>query len=210
MKDDSINNVTQLKEIVKLNNIKFKSENREETYSWIDKNLRKLHYFKENRKHKGIIKKYLMNMTGYSESNIDKLISRRKEQGEIKMLERTQHKFPKKYIREDIVLLAEVVNAYRGQNGCTIKKICKEMFEIYKDNKFERLSKISVSHLYNLKKTFVYQKHDLTFTKTNPVSVNIRERLKPDPKDIPGYLRVDSVHQGDLNKEKGGILHTLH
>ena len=77
------------------------------------------------------------------------------------------------------------------------------MFEIYKDNRFERLSNISVSHLYNLKKTFVYQKHNLIFTKTNPVVVNIGERMKPDPKGVPGYLRVDSVHQGDLNKEKG-------
>lgn len=201
---DSIENITQLKEIVKLNKfIKFKSINKQETYFWIDETLRKSHYFKESKKNKGITKKYLINMTGYSEGAIDKLIAKRKKHGKIKILERTQHKFPKTYRREDVVLLAETVNIYRGQNGCAIKKICKDMFEIYKDSKFERLSKISVSHLYNLKKTFVYQKHNLIFTKTNPTQVSIGERTKPDPKGIPGYLRVDSVHQGDLDKEKG-------
>lgn len=204
MNDENIKGISEIKEILKLEkNIKFKSKNRLETYEWIEKKLRKFHYFKESKKHKGIIKKYLIEITGYSESNIDKLIFKKRKTGDIKVLKRTQHKFPKKYLREDIVLLSEIVNVYRGQNGFAIKKICKEMFEIYKDKKFERLSKISVSHLYNLKKTFVYQKHNLIFTKTNPTQVNIGERKKPDPKGIPGFLRVDSVHQGDLNKEKG-------
>jgi hypothetical protein len=43
----------------------------------------------------------------------------------------------------------------------------------------------------------------LTYTKTNPVSTNIGERTKPDPNGEPGYLRVDSVHQGDMDKQKG-------
>lgn len=32
---------------------------------------------------------------------------------------------------------------------------------------------------------------------------NIGERRKPYPEGKPGYLRVDSVHQGDLDKDKG-------
>ena len=35
------------------------------------------------------------------------------------------------------------------------------------------------------------------------MAVNIGERKKPYPEGKPGYLRVDSVHQGDLDKEKG-------
>jgi len=62
---------------------------------------------------------------------------------------------------------------------------------------------ISVSHLYNLKKTRVYESKSLNYTKTNPTQSDIGERRKPRPNGIPGYLRVDSVHQGDLDKEKG-------
>ena len=43
----------------------------------------------------------------------------------------------------------------------------------------------------------------LNYQKTHPVKVNIGIRKKPAPYGKPGYLRVDSVHQGDLDKEKG-------
>jgi hypothetical protein len=33
--------------------------------------------------------------------------------------------------------------------------------------------------------------------------VSIGERRKPDPQGRPGYLRVDTVHQGDRDGEKG-------
>jgi hypothetical protein len=36
--------------------------------------------------------------------------------------------------------------------------------------------------------------------------VNIGERRKPVPDGCPGYLRVDSVHQGDLDGIKGVYL----
>ena len=59
------------------------------------------------------------------------------------------------------------------------------------------------SHLYNLKKTRVYESKSLYYTKTNPVQRDIGIRKKPEPFGKPGYVRVDSVHQGDLDKEKG-------
>jgi len=65
------------------------------------------------------------------------------------------------------------------------------------------LSYISVSHIYNLKQTEVFKYHSLTYTKTTPAKVDIGERRKPQPYGRPGFLRVDSVHQGDLDKDKG-------
>ncbi len=41
------------------------------------------------------------------------------------------------------------------------------------------------------------------FTKTSPTKVNISERKKPFPHGQPGYIRIDTVHQGDLDKRKG-------
>jgi len=40
-------------------------------------------------------------------------------------------------------------------------------------------------------------------TKTRPVSIAIGERRAPAPNNQPGYLRVDSVHQGDQDGVKG-------
>lgn len=39
--------------------------------------------------------------------------------------------------------------------------------------------------------------------KTRPIKTNIGERRKPFPEGRPGFLRVDSVHQGDLDGVKG-------
>ena len=132
------------------------------------------------------------------------MIAKKKKFRKIVLKKRTQHIFTKFYTKEDISLIAEVGNMYRGQNGYALKKVFSDMYNMYEDFEFERLSYISVSHIYNLKKTNVYKKHSLIYTKTNPVSVKIGERVKPAPRGIPGYLRVDSVYPRDVEKTQGG------
>lgn len=204
MNDDHITSVAQLAELVKFaKQAKFKSNDKEETYEWVGRTLGKFRYHSESKKHKGVIKQYLTSMTGYSEGQIDKLIRRKKEHGRVFLKERTQYTFPRFYETADVALLAEVANAYRHQNGKALKKVCHDMYHLYGDRRFERLSHISVGHLYNCKKTRIYQSRVLHYTKTQPTQVPIGERRKPDPEGKPGSIRVDSVHQGDLDKEKG-------
>lgn len=107
--------------------------------------------------HKGIVKRYLMTMTGYSETQIDRLIARKKETGRVVVKERTQPTFPRVYTPADVVLLAEVDAAEQYRNGKATKKTITDMYEVYGDRRFERLAKISVSHLYNLRGTRIYQ-----------------------------------------------------
>ncbi len=68
---------------------------------------------------------------------------------------------------------------------------------------FERLAGISVSHLYNLRQSAPYGKHAAVFEPTRPNPVSIAERRRPDPQGRPGFLRVDTVHQGDWDGAKG-------
>jgi hypothetical protein len=142
-------------------------------------------------------------MTGYGDSQIDVLIKRKKKTGYIIPKKRTQNSFQKFYTIEDIYLLAKTSDLYQNQNGYALKKVCEDMYLNYKDIRFEKLSKISVSHLYNLKKTRIFESQALTYTKTQSVSIPIGERRKPDPDGKPGFLRVDTVHQGDLEGVKG-------
>ena len=144
-----------------------------------------------------------MFVTGYSDSQLDRFIREKKERGTLKIKKRTQYTFPRFYESRDIALLADVANGYHHQNGNALKKVCEEMYHVYGDTRFERLKHISVPHIYNLKKTSIYQSKALHYTKTQPIKANIGERRKPQPYGKPGYLRVDSVHQGDLDKEKG-------
>jgi len=205
MIDDHLVSVAQLTEFVKLNNsAKFKSNSSKvETYEWINKTLSKFRYRYLKKKEKSIVKKFIMNMTGYSEGAVDKLIAQKMKTGRIVVKGRTQNAFQRFYEPSDYSLLADVSNVTLNQNGRALQEMCKSMYLDFDDSRFERLSKISVSHLYNLKKTNIYQAKSLHYTKTNPVNVNIGERRKPQPFGKPGYVRVDSVHQGDLDKQKG-------
>ena len=203
--DDHLVSVAQIQEFSKLNNCaKFKSNSSKvETYKWIDNSLGKFRYFSLKKGEKSIVKNYIMKMTGYSEGCIDKLIRRKKEFGKIFVKERTQNYFQTFYEPADIGLLAEVSNITLNQNGRALKEMFKGMYKDFNDMRFEKLSKISVSHIYNLKKTYTYETKSLYYTKTNPVQRDIGIRKKPEPFGKPGFVRVDSVHQGDLDKEKG-------
>jgi len=204
MDDNHIVSVTQLAELVKFGKcVKFNSNNKKQTYEWISRTLGRFHYFSESKKNRGMIKNYIVVMTGYSGDQIKKLIRRKKKFGKVFLMERTQHTFPKKYEASDIALLADTSSALSHPNGKAVKQMMKDMYTLYGDNRFEKLQYISVSHFYNLRETNIFQSRMLNYTKTRPVKVNIGIRKKPSPYGKPGFLRVDSVHQGDLDKEKG-------
>ena len=69
--------------------------------------------------------------------------------------------------------------------------------------RYERLAGISVSHLYNLRQSQTYRRQRHTIEKTRPVTRPIGERRKPQSDGQPGYIRIDTVHQGDLDGKKG-------
>ena len=60
-----------------------------------------------------------------------------------------------------------------------------------------------MARLYRLWQGFVHRQRSLTVHTTRPTAAAIGERRKPNPQGRPGYLRVDTVHQGDRDGEKG-------
>ena len=82
--------------------INFKSNDKKEAYTWVGKTLGKFYYFSESKKNKGIIKSYVINMTGYSSGNVGKLIAKKKQLGVLRLGERTQNTFATFYTNEDI------------------------------------------------------------------------------------------------------------
>lgn len=204
MNDDNVVSMAQLKELIKLgNSATFIRNNQTEAYTWINTTLVRFRYQRETKKNRSIIKRYIKTMTGYSDSQVDRLIAQKKQSGHIRLKKRTQPTFPRIYTAEDIALLVEVDNAEERRTGGATKKTFIDMYTTYKDERFKRLATISVSHIYNLRGTRQYVSKSLTYTKTNPTSVAIGMRLKPQPLGKPGFIRVDSVHQGDLDKVKG-------
>ena len=208
MSADRIESVEQLAELIKAAET-LGAERVERTddigvvYAWMTDLLIRLRYRSLKRPGKGIVRRYIILYSGYTKSHVDHLIAKYRKEGKIARKKRAQPGYERVYTSEDIALLAEVAEAYQHQNGRALKEVLKEMYTVHADTRFERLSRISVSRLYDLKKTEVFRTKALTYTKTRPTAVHIGERKKPYPEGRPGFLRVDSVHQGDRDKEKG-------
>lgn len=205
MQDDQIVTINQLEEFSKLSDegAKFTAENKVERNQWIEKVLARFKYFSCRKKDKTIIKKYLARMTGLSKTRVKKMISRKKKFGRISPFQIHRHQFEKKYGSTDIALLCKTDNLHQRMSGPAIREILQREYHIFGKEEYKSISNISAPHIYNLRKTRQYVSHSLTVKKTNPVKILIGKRTKPKNNGVPGFLRVDTVHQGDMEKEKG-------
>ena len=197
-------NIAQIKEFLKASqSIEFQGSSRDEKYKWIEDTLGRFSYYRLQKKDKSAVKDYLIQMTGFSDAQMTRLIAKKKKYGMILADNAKRHSFTKTYTPEDVARIIETDNAHDRLSGPATKRIFERMYHVFSDTRFSRLKNISVAHIYNLRNTRQYQSFARFFTKTKPAQVNIGERRKPDPQGKPGYLRVDTVHQGDLDKEKG-------
>lgn len=204
MNDSHIISITQIKEFLKLNaGIQFKAVSRKEKYQWIEKTLSKFRYFNLRKRDRATLKNYIRQMTGLSDARTTRIIARKKKFGKLWLGSFRRHRFPKKYTPADVARLIETDNAHQRLSGPATKEILRREYEVFHQEPYQNISQISSSHIYNLRSTRQYQSHSLFIKKTNPVKISIGERRKPEPQGKPGYLRVDSVHQGDMEREKG-------
>ncbi len=181
----------------------FRRQSRAETYAWIEKTLRQYEYFSRSREEKGLLRRYLQKMTGYSPAQLSRLIAQFRQTGQVRLRPYQRHRFPRKFTREDQLLLAEVDEAHNRLSGPATLAILEREYELFGHQEFQRLSTISVAHLYRLRRGSFYRGHTLTVRKTKPTTARYGERRRPDPQGQPGYLRVDTIHQGDREGEKG-------
>jgi transposase InsO family protein len=183
--------------------IRFEGENREQVYGWVEQVLRQQQYEKQGRKARGLLRRYLEKMTGLSRAQVTRLIARYRASGELQPAHYRRHRFPQRYTRADIELLATVDEAHETLSGPATRRILEREYQHYGKPGYQRLASLSVAHLYNLRHHQRYRERRLNYTKTRPTTVSIGERRRPDPQGQPGYLRVDTVHQGDRPGAKG-------
>ena len=176
---------------------------KKERYDWIRKELIRFSYLELGKVQKGVLIRYLTKVSGYSRQQVTRLIEKYRKTGYIKTKPANRPVFKTRYTKEDIRLLAKMDQRYDLPCGQAIKKLCERAYTVFDETQFERLSTISVSHLYNLRKTKTYGLTRQHFQKTQSKVSTIGERRKPRPNGSPGYIRIDTVHQGDLDKQKG-------
>lgn len=183
--------------------IRFAGENRQQVYAWVERVLREQRYSRLGRAGRGLLRRFLEKMTGLSRAQVTRLIARYQAGGTVQLAVYQRHRFAQRYTRADIELLAAVDEAHENLSGPATRRILEREYRTYGKPEYERLAAISVAHLYNLRQHQRYRERRLTYTKTKSISVNIGERRPPDPQGQPGYLRLDTVHQGDQSSDKG-------
>jgi transposase InsO family protein len=183
--------------------VRFAGQRREEVYGWTERTLVRHQYASLNRPGKGLVRSYIARMTGLSRAQVTRLITAYGKTGRVKAVAYRRSKFATRYTTADVNLLAYVDQAHGNLSGPATRRVLEREYAEYGQAAYQRLAAISVAHLYRLRNSEGYRKRNASYQPTRPTPIPIGERRKPQPHGSPGYLRIDTVHQGDQDGRKG-------
>lgn len=174
-------------------------------YAWVETVLRRFEYSRLPRGERGTLLVYLQRLSGYSRAQITRLVSRWSSGKPLaKHYAGPAHAFARRYTAVDVALLADVDRAMGTLSGAATACVLRRQRDVFGDERFARLGSISVGHLYNLRNSAGYRNQRVVQTKTQSTkNTKIGVRKAPAPEGRPGFIRIDSVHQGDLDGIKG-------
>ena len=183
--------------------VEFKVEGKDARYAWTEDTLKRFHYRELGKAERGVMRRFIERVSGLSRAQVTRLVQQYLHRGRVRRRQRTVRGFTCRYTQTDIRLLAEIDELHATLSGPATKKLCERAFNVFGDERYERLAEVSVAHLYNLRKSTPYTRRRRHFEKTRPTQVALGERRPPRPNGQPGFIRVDTVHQGDLDRIKG-------
>lgn len=210
MNETQLSTIAQLKEFLSAcGAVQFTPEGGDsERYAHISRVLKRLDYPRLGKSDKGVLLLYLRHTSGYSRQQITRLVKawRINRLAPVPLAKRycaPKVPFARKYTSADIALLVEMDKAHQDVCGPAIVHLLQRAYSVYDDKRYERLATLSSSHLYNLRKSSGYQHQRVSIAKTHPVCNPIGVRRAPQPNGRAGFVRIDTVHQGDLDGVKG-------
>ena len=176
----------------------------DERYGHIATVLNRFGYKRLKKPDKGWILRYLECTTNDSRQQLTRIIKRwRTGKKLVKAYCAPKHGLVRKFTDADILVLAETDSLHGTLSGPATRHLMARALNVFGDARYERLATISVGHLYNLRKRHGYIDRRRVFAKTRPTGIAIGERRAPAPDGRPGFIRIDSVHQGDQDGLKG-------
>jgi transposase InsO family protein len=183
--------------------VRFTGLRRAEVYGWVERTLVRHEYGGLGRAGKGLVRQYVARMTGLSRAQVTRLIAEQRDTGGVKAVPYQRRKFATRYTAGDVELLAYVDKAHGNLSGPATKRIMAREYAEYGQAVYQRLARISVAQIYRFRNSAAYRKRNTSYQPTRPTVIPIGERRKPRPQGSPGYLRIDTVHQGDQDGRKG-------
>ncbi len=203
MQAKDIENSSKINNIVKEALIEIKFTTRKDKIKWVKNFLNSVNYRKiKNKKTKGMVGEIISNITTAKERTISKWLKLYKSNN-LRTRTYNRNKFHRIYLNEDIILLADVDSKVERLSAESLRNLFIREYKIFNNKDFERLSHISKSHINNLRGTSIYRTKMLKFNKTHSNKANFLPIGKMIANGKPGYIRVDSVHSGIWNEQKG-------
>jgi transposase InsO family protein len=207
MNEAQVRSLEQVRQVLEgTQSLEFRqAEDDQGRYAWIESVLRRFDYRRLPRAHRGSVLAYLQRLSGYSRAQITRLVSRW-DAGKrlVKDYRAPEHAFARRYTPADVALLADVDRAMGTMSGPATACVLRRQRDVFNDARFEQLGSISVGHLYNLRNSAPYRAQRVVLNKTRPTqAATIGVRKAPAPEGRPGFIRIDSVHQGDWDGTKG-------
>ena len=172
--------------------IEFTSSGREERYLWVERVLAAQKYRDLGKSERGLVRAYLRKVTGLSEAQTTRLIRAYLGCGVVRAQPYQRHTFAVKYTAEEIALLAEMDRVHGRLSGPGTRRILQRAYEQFGEKQYERLAKISVGHLYNLRSSARYRNQAAVFERTHPVrrlSGSGASRIHKGGRDMCGWIR---------------------
>ena len=206
LQTERINTVDQINAFLEGNEqVDYLPQERDDAYEFVRRTLVRIGYGRVGRSGKGAVREYLGKTTGLSRAQVTRLIAQYRQTGQVADRRRTNsgRPFERIYTAADIRLLAEVDEIGNQMCGPATGAVMRRAFEVFGDRRFERLASLSSSHLYNLRRSKTYRTKRTVWRHTKPTATRIGVRQRPVPEGQPGFVRVDTVHQGDRDGEKG-------
>lgn len=173
---------------------------------WVARVLRRMRYRHLKRPHRGLVLEYIRRFSGFSRAHVTRLVQRWMLRQKLRRAKGAPaNAFSRRYTDEDLQALAEAEREYGRLSGPAMVAVLRRMYQVYGDERFVRLQHLSPSHLYNLRRSAAYRAIHTVYTKTrtDPKGAAIAVRRAPVPEDRPGFIRIDSVHQGNQHGERG-------
>lgn len=209
MSDSHITTIEQIRAFLKLDQgFAFKVETKQDKYQWIEEVLRKFKYHSlKKKKQRTMVRRYIKRVTGMSKAQLNRLIKKHDKSGKLvpDYSKNKKNGWTTKFGPEDIKLLIETDSAHDHLSGQATKQILIREYEEFNRTEYENISTISPAHIYNIRRNNNQYNSSKAkwIARTKATQVNIGTRAKPKPDGKPGFLRVDTVHSGDLNSKKG-------
>ena len=200
--------IAQIKEFLNTNKnsgLKIEIISVRDKYQCVSEMLWNIKFRRLSKTDRHAVFKLLNFFTGYSLSHVKRLAAKWRNGTLYFNPSKNRRKFSRIYFPSDIKLLIKTDVAHSCLSGEATRVILKREFEIFKRTDYANISHISASHIYNIRNNNrQYNSSEAKFFKrTEAVQRNIGIRRKPQPNGQPGYVRVDTIHQGDYLGNKG-------